>query len=118
MKDNICYEPLNWIGERVYEQRIIVSAANRFTLKSGRVLVVPCVRHYSKDLAEIINVLKNEEILDNSGMAYGENQGFIDQYSNYWTRREALIIATAANQINVRRRKSFPEDELFSEDLY
>lgn len=51
-------------------------------------------------------------------MAYDLNQGFIDQYSNYWTRKEALIIATNANQIGRHRPKTWAEDELFSEDLY
>lgn len=45
-------------------------------------------------------------------------QGFIDQYGVFMTREEALVVAKEAGQINVRREKTFPEDELFSEDLY
>ena len=44
-------------------------------------------------------------------------QGFIDNMGEFWTREEAFIIATAANQI---LEKTGGEDsvKLFSEDLY
>ena len=115
MKDvlpEICYEIAYWDNNHKYQRRI-VSAANRYQLLSGELLIVPCVRHYSKEHHLILDHLPlvNNHVVD-------DNQGFIDQYSNYWTREEALIIATHAGQINAVREKSFPEHLLFSEDLY
>ena len=109
---DICYEVAHWNSNKKYQRRI-VSAANRYELLSGETIVVPCVRHYSKEHHIILDhlPLKTNHVVD-------DNQGFIDQYSNYWTREEALIIATKAGQINTIREKSFPKDKLFSEDLY
>jgi hypothetical protein len=45
-------------------------------------------------------------------------QGFIDQYGVFMDRRESLEVATAAGQINVRRTKTNPVNQLFSEDIY
>lgn len=47
-----------------------------------------------------------------------EQQGFIDQNGVFMDRREALEVAKAAGQIDRRRAKSQPYDQLFSEDLY
>lgn len=50
--------------------------------------------------------------------SYTKTQGFVDQYGVFMDRKEALAVATAAGQINTRRSKTFPDTELFSEDLY
>ena len=42
-------------------------------------------------------------------------QGFIDQWGVFMDRFEALAVATAANQVLV---KTYPSNQLFSEDLY
>lgn len=42
-------------------------------------------------------------------------QGFVDNKGNFLTREEALKVATEAKQLI---RKTQPEDQLFSEDLY
>lgn len=67
-----------------------------------------------------IKVLKEaEEIAIRDLRNCGDyEQGFIDQWGKFMNREEALAVATAAGQINVRRPKTFPETELFSEDLY
>ena len=109
---DICYEIAHWNNNQKIQRRI-VSAANRYQLKSGETLVIPCVRHYSR---EHHLILDNLDLI--SRHVVDDDQGFIDQFSNYWTRKEALIIATNAGQINTVREKSFPEDRLFSEDLY
>lgn len=114
---DITKEHLHWVADDAYNDRVIVSAANRYPMPSGEMLVVPCVRHYSKEHHAILDGLLLSGTIT-STRACGENQGFVDQYSNYWTREEALVIATAADQINVRRPKGWPEYELFSEDLY
>lgn len=45
-------------------------------------------------------------------------QGFIDQRGVFMDRREALIVAAEAGQIDTWRPKTQPEHILFSEDLY
>ena len=47
-----------------------------------------------------------------------EVQGFVDQHGIFMDREEALQIAKKAGQLNVDRIKTWPDDELFSEDLY
>ncbi|ARB06048.1 hypothetical protein fHeYen901_275 [Yersinia phage fHe-Yen9-01] len=114
---DITKQELVWITPIEYADRYIVSAANRYFKADGSELIIPCVRHYSREHHHIIDLLLESGQIQ-SKMAYDLNQGFIDQYSNYWTRKEALIIATNANQIGRHRPKTWPEDELFSEDLY
>lgn len=110
----ICYQVADWWDGRKL-QRTIVCAANRFELKNGETLVVPGVRHYSPDMAKVLDQFRDKLV---SEQVYGDNQGFLDQWGNYFTRKEALIIATYAGQIGTRREKTFPADTLFSEDLY
>ena len=108
----ICWQTLYWDENQKYQRRI-VCAANRFKLKDGGTLVIPGARHYSKDMAAVLDQVSDKLVSDH---VCGDNQGFIDQYSNYWTREEAMIIATYANQVRIERGGS--EKELYSEDLY
>ncbi len=108
----ICWQIAHWNNNEKYQRRI-VCAANRFKLKDGGTLVIPGARHYSKDMAEVLDQVSDKLVSDH---VCGVNQGFIDQYSNYWTREEAMIIATYANQVRIERGGS--EKELYSEDLY
>lgn len=110
----ICYKIAEWWDGRKLQRRI-VCAANRFQLKDGGTLVIPGARHYSRDMAEVIDQVRDKLVKDH---VHGDDQGFIDQWGEYHTREEALIIATHAGQVNTVRKKGGPEDELFSEDLY
>jgi len=47
-----------------------------------------------------------------------EIQGFVDQYGVFMDRKEALQVAKEAGQLNIARIKTWPDNELFSEDLY
>lgn len=114
-KDDICFEPLTWMDGEQYNRRRIVSAANKYVLTDGRQIVVPCVRHSSRELHANLALLKEVGLLKR-GVCFPDNQGFIDQYGNWWSREEAFIIATAANQVNMDRNGS--DDELYSEGLY
>lgn len=116
MKDNICYQHLHWIhDEEVYAQRRIVCAANKYTLTTGEELVIPCVRHSNPVLSQQIEVLMAAGLLE-QGWCKPDDQGFIDQYYNWWSREDARIIAEAANQINYERNGH--DRDLFSEGLY
>ena len=90
-------------------QSRIVCAANKSDVDG---FLIISARHFDKRMHEQINV---------SGRKPSEffyNQGFIDQFGTWWDREDALRIATEAGQINKHRKKTFPEDQLFSEDLY
>ena len=110
----ICFVKADWWDGRLL-QRVIVCAANRFKLKDGGELVIPGTRLYSKDMALVLDQMRDKVV---SEQVYGDDQGFLDQWGNYLTRKEALIVATHAGQINTRRQKGGPADTLFSEDLY
>lgn len=104
-----------WEGNEKGVQRRIVSAANRFTVKdTDEVIVIASARHYSSLMSTTIKFLSSKGI--ELSKAYGDNQGFIDQFDDYHTREEALVIAQWADQLPYE--KCFPADELFSEDLY
>lgn len=85
-------------------QRVVVCAACR---KEG--VIFAGARHY--DLVMQVQ-------MDATGTDGPCDEGFIDQWGVFMNRKEALAVATAAGQINARREKTWPEDELFSEDLY
>lgn len=112
---NICYQPLTWIGEGNYAQRVIVCAANKYILNNGEELIIPCVRHANPVLSAQLNVLKEAGVLDKAH-CLPNNQGFIDQYYNWWSREDAYIIAKHADQIDYERNGH--DHELFSEGLY
>lgn len=130
----LCFQAIN--EHKV--QRRIVAAANRF----GKVkvhdalakvieflgrdgknvdLVIPSARHYSPGMHVLIDELQRlrakcgEPKLE---MAHGADQGFIDQFDNYWTREEAFIIAKYAGQINLTREVIIIKDQLYSENIY
>ena len=89
---------------------VIVCAANRW---EG--VIVCGARHFDDIMRMQIGALHQNNKPDYSG---DWEQGFIDQWGNFHTREEALVIATEAGQINFRRPKTHPVTKLFSEDLY
>lgn len=118
-----------------FVQRYVVAAANRFgkiTIVPSRQeayemdnpvidLVVASARHYSPVMGFVmdeINRLREKCGEEQLPYAYGDNQGFIDQFDRYMTREEAFIVATHTNQINARRDVVIIENDLFSENLY
>lgn len=115
MKDNICYQELWWLGEGHYTQRTIVCAANKYLLKSGVELIIPCVRHANPVLSLQLAAMKEAGMIDKMSCS-PKDQGFIDQYYNWWSREDAYIIAQAAHQIDHDRNGH--DTELFSEGLY
>lgn len=89
--------------------RVVVCAANKYGDK-----VFLGARHFDERMRE---AMQGSDI-PAWHKAYGETQGFIDQWGVFMDRKEALLVATAAGQIGVRRPKGNPADMLFSEDLY
>jgi hypothetical protein len=92
----------------------IICAANKLQLEDGSILVVAGARHWDMGMHKIVDALshKIKEELE---------QGFIDQFNNFYTREEAWIIAALNGQI-IRRVggdvTSAGAGRLFSENLY
>jgi hypothetical protein len=97
-------------------QRRVVCAANKYEtgLKKpgdgGMVFIG--VRHHCPIMRN--NMFPYREILERDT----EVQGFVDQYGVFMDRKEALQVAKEAGQLNIARIKTWPDNELFSEDLY
>jgi hypothetical protein len=107
-----------WSEEPVVAvQRRIVSAAVRLKKKDGSSIVVMAARHGSPGIHPLINTLVESGQLE-TDWAMGEDQGFTDQFDDYFTREEAFIIAQAARQLEGRKKTGGKPDVLYSEDLY
>lgn len=100
------------MSNTIIEGRFVVCAACKY----GDVIICGA-RHYDRVMHSQLRAFDEESEV--RMMNRGEVvQGFIDQYGVFMDRVEALEVATAAGQINVRRKKTAPDDVLFSEDLY
>jgi len=77
-------------------------------------LIISSPRHYDAVHRAILAAL----YYDDSFTGIDElSQGFVDQFGIFYSREEALVVATVAGQL-VGRTKTQPESQLFSEDLY
>ncbi|ATA65477.1 hypothetical protein 2050HW_00142 [Serratia phage vB_SmaM_ 2050HW] len=94
-------------------QRRIVCAANRYTDQHGKEYIIAGARHTQILMREMVKTL-GELGLDLAHTRM-DDQGFIDQFEEYHTRKDALIIAVHAGQM---REPVFSRGELFSENLY
>ena len=95
------------------QQRVVVCAANRIDCEFGEIICG--ARHFDQIMRKQI---ANKIYLNPEKRGADYEQGFIDQWGLFMTRKEALAVAIAANQINMRRPKTSPKDQLFSEDIY
>lgn len=85
-------------------KKIIVCAAIRC---EGH--IVCGARHYDDIMRKCLRWL---------GITYGEHeQGFIDQYGNFYNRKEAMEVVKESGQ-SFDKERNVKEDELFSEGLY
>lgn len=98
------------------KQEKIVCAANRICKDSGAIITVLGARHFDSLMHTHFDML-----LDNGEVSKKEilrsEQGFVSNYGFFYTRDEALKIADEAGQVDWEK-KTYPLDELFSEDLY
>jgi sulfate adenylyltransferase subunit 1 (EFTu-like GTPase family) len=92
----------------------IICAANKLRLENGSIIVIAGARHWDKGMHEVADALFH-------GLERELEQGFIDQFNNFYTRKEAWIIAETNGQI-IRRvggdMSLEGEGKLFSENLY
>jgi len=91
------------VKEYVPESRV-VCAANK--LKSG--LIIAGARHFDKIMRDQVDAIGVK--------MRGSEQGFIDQFGNFLTRKEAMDIAKKQEQLY--RRFHADKHGLFSENLY
>lgn len=118
------YEFLNKkMGEDLLILRRIVSSANRlkYTVRmisnseiaASDFIIALGARHFDPLMHE--NIDRIEKI---RGKSQSMEQGFIDQYGEWWNRKQALMIAANSNQLNQYRAKHHSLSELYSEDLW
>lgn len=93
--------------------RVVVCAANYYEMPNGQEPLIICSpRHFDNTMHRVILEVKGIR------SAKPPIQGFVDQWGVFMNRADALDVATAAGQIDVRRPKTPPSYKLFSEDLY
>lgn len=103
-------------GDVTRVQRKIVSAANRFERRDGTPLIIPASRHYSPIMRDISKMLAKNKVIKTM-MVCGDDQGFIDQFDDYHTREDAMVIVMHSGQAFDKDRNGHHR-ELFSEGLY
>lgn len=91
----------------------IICAANKFILADHKEVIVAGARHWDKGMHDIVDSFY--------AVSQELEQGFIDQFNNFYNRYDAWIIAEANGQI-VRRvggdMTLEGKGRLFSENLY
>lgn len=96
----------------------IVCAANKYLIEYSpdeiEELVIAGARHWDSVMRGVWESL--DEYLVSCIDRNKEEEGFIDQFGNFYTRKEAYKIAKENNQLV--RELGFENDELFSEHLY
>jgi len=90
--------------------RYIVCAANRY--KNG--LIIPGSRHFDLIMCNILDGMKT------SGIKFEESceQGFIDQFGEFHSRKHAMAIVACNGQKFDLDRNGGSDDKLYSEGLY
>ncbi len=92
-------------------QQVVVCAA---CIKGD--IVIAGARHFDKVMISQIKAIDGE-LIAGAGAAW--NEGFIDQFGDFLSRKEAMIIAVAAEQdVDIERGCGGLKDTLFSEGLY
>lgn len=115
-------EELDEYEKRIYTRRV-VCAANVYWhegLKDGRLMVIG-VRHSCPTMNKFIRdyILGTpQEVYYREARRLGNSeQGFIDNWGTFMSRKEALMTALVANQ-TIYWDRAHCDDELYSEMLY
>jgi hypothetical protein len=103
---------MTWTIPDHVQIRIVAAAVRNVT---GQLVV--SARHYDSLMHAQIAARMDAESFHG---VHGDNEGFIDQYGRYLTRREAYLVARAAGQIlnEAACATMFGHRELYSEALY
>lgn len=110
------YEEAKKINPNVV--RVVVCAACKY----GD-LIIPGARHWDPIMRALVDEImpkdaegRTQARIENRLSAM-ENQGFIDQWGNFMSRKEALEVAKANGQYG-RYREPQNQEIMYSEDLY
>jgi len=97
-----------WTENGIKKPRpFVVCAANRY----GD-LIIPSARHHDKLMTDLIKAVGGLNKKD-------AEQGFINQFGEFMTRKEAMIIAKAYGQpVDIERGCGGDNNILYSEGLY
>ena len=99
------------IEESQEARRVVVCAALLYD--NGVLIVGP--RHFDQTMHNMIRMLNDGGLDITAGNK--PKQGFVDQFGNFLTRKEAMVVAKRQGQIKYSC-DSGCSDELFSENLY
>lgn len=98
-------------SNKFYVNRRIVCAAMRVDGK-----VVLGARHGSPLMLEALDhIFKGDQHQEIEAMKRERIEGFIDQYDQFWDRKQALTIAICAGQV---RKRTYDKVQLWSEDVW
>lgn len=98
--------------------RKVVCAANRITMKDGRVITLVGIRHWDPlmhDQADAHGIANRKERVDNR---ISEEQGFLDQWRVFMDREEAMQLVLENGQPFDIERNGGGTKELFSEGVW
>ena len=96
-------------------QNRIVCAANEFTNDTSRYLILG-VRHYDSIMHITMKLINPDTSFWKS---FKCKQGFVDKFGEFHTRKSAMLIAKAVNQIfDSSVANGETETNLYSEHLY
>lgn len=91
-------------------QRRVVCAATKFQTEHGEI-VIASPRHYDKTCVTVLKELRSHAFVAEI------DQGFLDQFGEFMTRKQAFLVAQEAGQI-IRTCGSEHTGRLYSENLY
>lgn len=89
--------------------RTVVCAANKF--ETG--LIICGARHFDRVMHTQLDAIE----ASGRPKLSGHEQGFIDQWGNFMSRKEACLVAISSGQ-KLRNPNISAGDSLYSEDLY
>ena len=97
-----------------FRPQVVVCAANR---DESTGLVICGARHWDRIMHAQANAMFSDGDFDSKTKKLRfKDQGFIDQYGNFLTRKQAKIIALRMGQVIPERDGG--SDKLYSEELY
>lgn len=98
--------------------RKVVCAANRITMKDGRVITLVGVRHWDPLMHEQADAHGIANRKERVSQRVSEEQGFLDQWRVFMDRKEAMQVVLASGQPFDMERNGGSGDELYSEGVW
>jgi hypothetical protein len=113
------YADIDVMVNKVIPKRHVVCAANRIrheSLEDGE-LIIPSTRHYGKFMNKLYRAIGVDRHSQDEIKPRDSEQGFVDQWGDFMTRKEAYQVASRNGQI-LKDRAHLSDHELYSEMLY